>query len=198
MEVFVTEEEPRFLEHLLINGELDVAIMVSNALSEPQALVAETLTRSPNSVWLAANHPLGEKAEVTLGDCAACHQIVLEADRVDDLMRGVWSRHQLKPRAILRTTSAGGGVLTGRRRRRHRRAAGLPVPPVDAGRRARGCAPGARRAADRRRRPGMAARLRPEAGSLRVHRTGASVVAPAAQLIGGASARQNAAFVATQ
>lgn len=105
MEVFVTEEEPRFLEHLLINGELDVAIMVSNALSEPQALVAETLTRSPNSVWLAANHPLGEKAEVPLADCAACHQIVLEADRVDDLMRGVWSRHQLKPRAILRTTS---------------------------------------------------------------------------------------------
>jgi DNA-binding transcriptional LysR family regulator len=105
VEVFVTEEEPRFLEHLLINGELDVAIMVSNALSEPQALVAETLTRSPNRVWLAANHPLGEKAEVTLADCAACDQIVLEADRIDDLMRGVWSRHQLKPRAILRTTS---------------------------------------------------------------------------------------------
>jgi hypothetical protein len=35
VEVFVTEDAPRFLEHLLINGELDVAIMVSNALSEP-------------------------------------------------------------------------------------------------------------------------------------------------------------------
>ena len=48
--VAVTEETPRFLEHLLINGELDVAIMVSNALGEPKALMSETLTRSASRV----------------------------------------------------------------------------------------------------------------------------------------------------
>lgn len=105
VEVRVTEETPRFLEHLLINGELDVAIMVSNALGEPQALVAETLTRSPNRVWLASNHALAEREELTLVDCAACDQIVLEADRIDDLMRAVWARHQLKTRTMLRTSS---------------------------------------------------------------------------------------------
>ena len=30
---------------------------------------------------------------------------MLEADRIDDLMTGVWARHQLKPRVILRTSS---------------------------------------------------------------------------------------------
>jgi DNA-binding transcriptional LysR family regulator len=105
VEVFVTEETPRFLEHLLINGELDVAIMVSNALSEPQAMVAETLTRSPNRVWLASNHPLTARDEFTLAECAAHDQIVLEADRIDDVMKTVWARHQLKPRTILRTSS---------------------------------------------------------------------------------------------
>ncbi len=105
VEVFVTEDEPRFLEHLLINGELDVAIMVSNALSEPQAMVSETLTRSPNRVWLPANHALTARDEITLAECAACDQIVLEADRIDELMKGVWARHQLKPRTILRTSS---------------------------------------------------------------------------------------------
>lgn len=105
VEVLVTEDTPRFLEHLLINGELDVAIMLSNALSEPQALVAETLTRSPSRVWLASNHELSTRDELTLADCAACDQIVLEADRIDELMRAVWTRHQLKPRCILRTTS---------------------------------------------------------------------------------------------
>jgi DNA-binding transcriptional LysR family regulator len=105
VEVYVTEDAPRFLEHLLINGELDVAIMVSNALSEPQALVAVTLTRSPNRVWLPAHHALAAREELTLAECAACDQIVLEADRIDDLMKSVWARHQLKPRAILRTTS---------------------------------------------------------------------------------------------
>ena len=105
VEVLVTEDAPRFLEHLLINGELDVAIMVSNALSEPQAMVAETLTRSPNRVWLPANHELAAHDEITLAECAACDQIVLEADRIDELMRVVWARHQLKPRTILRTAS---------------------------------------------------------------------------------------------
>lgn len=105
VEVFVAEDTPRFLEHLLINGEVDVAIMVSNALSEPQAMVAETLTRSPNRVWLPANHPLAADAEVSLADCARHDQIVLEADRIDDVMRAVWARHALKPRTILRTSS---------------------------------------------------------------------------------------------
>lgn len=105
IQVLVTEDNPRFLEHLLINGEIDVAIMVSNALGEPQALVAETLTRSPHRVWLPANHPLGRHAEVTLADCAACDQVALEADRVDHLVRAAWQRHQLKPRILLRTSS---------------------------------------------------------------------------------------------
>jgi DNA-binding transcriptional LysR family regulator len=105
VEVFVTEDAPRFLEHLLINGELDVAIMVSNALGEPQAMVSETLTRSPSRVWLPANHALASHDEVTLAQCAEHDQIVLDADRIDELMKGVWARHQLKPRVILRTSS---------------------------------------------------------------------------------------------
>ncbi|MBX3599167.1 MAG: LysR family transcriptional regulator [Rubrivivax sp.] len=105
VELFVAEDTPRFLEHLLINGEIDVAIMLANALSEPQALVAETLTRSASRVWMAANHPLAELEEVTLAQCAAHDQVVLEADRIDELMHAAWARHQLKPRTVLKTSS---------------------------------------------------------------------------------------------
>jgi DNA-binding transcriptional LysR family regulator len=105
VEVLVVEDTPRFLEHLLINGELDVAIMLSNALNEPQALVAETLTRSPSRVWLASDHPLTQRDELTLADCAGCEHIVLEADRIDELMAAVWTRLQLRRRTILRTSS---------------------------------------------------------------------------------------------
>jgi DNA-binding transcriptional LysR family regulator len=68
-------------------------------------MVCETLTRSRNRVWLPSNHVLAAQDEVSLADCAACDQIVLEADRIDELMTGVWARHQLKPRTILRTAS---------------------------------------------------------------------------------------------
>ncbi|MDP3165588.1 MAG: LysR substrate-binding domain-containing protein [Hydrogenophaga sp.] len=101
----VVEDAPPFLEHLLINGELDIAIMVSNALGEPQALVAETLTRSPNRVWMAADHPLASQTEVGLAECVQHDLVVLQADRIELLMRSVWARHQLKPRTVLRTSS---------------------------------------------------------------------------------------------
>jgi DNA-binding transcriptional LysR family regulator len=105
VKVSVIEDAPQFLEHLLINGEVDLAIMVSNALGDPRAMVVEVLTSSPNRVWLASSHPLAERAELTLADCAAVPQIVLEADRVGDVLRAVWTRHALWPEVMLRTSS---------------------------------------------------------------------------------------------
>ncbi len=105
VELQVVEDAPPFLEHLLINGELDIAIMVSNALGEPQALVTEILTRSPNRVWMAADHPLTTRDEVSLAECVEHDQITLQADRIEVMLRQVWTRHQLKPRIALKTTS---------------------------------------------------------------------------------------------
>lgn len=105
VEVRVLEDEPRFLEHLLINGEVDVAIMISSALVDRQALSVEILARSPNRVWLASSHPLAARDEVSLAEVAAEPLIVLAADRIDEVMRAVWQRYQLAPRSLLRTAS---------------------------------------------------------------------------------------------
>ncbi len=103
--ISVVEDTPQFLEHLLVNGEVDLAIMVSNALGDPQALVVELLTRSPNRVWLSSSHPLADRTELTLAECAAVPQVVLEADRVESVLRSVWSRYGLHPDVVLRTSS---------------------------------------------------------------------------------------------
>lgn len=103
--ISVVEETPAFLEHLLVNGEVDLAIMVSNALGDPQALVVETLTSSPNRVWLSSSHALAERSELTLSECACVPQIVLEADRVEAVLRALWSRYGLHPDIMLRTSS---------------------------------------------------------------------------------------------
>ena len=103
--ISVVEDAPQYLEHLLINGEVDLAIMVSNALGEPQALEVEALTRSPNRVWMASGHALAEKTELTLHECAAYPQVVLEADRVENVMNALWSRHGLRPPVLMRSSS---------------------------------------------------------------------------------------------
>jgi DNA-binding transcriptional LysR family regulator len=103
--VSVVEDSPQFLEHLLINGEVDLAIMVSNALGDPQALVVEELTSSPSRVWMASSHALAEKPELTLAECALYPQVVLEADRVESVLSALWSRHGLHPPVLMRTSS---------------------------------------------------------------------------------------------
>jgi DNA-binding transcriptional LysR family regulator len=103
--ISVVEDQPQFLEHLLVNGEVDLAIMVSNALGDPQALVVEVLTSSPTRVWLSSSHALAERAELTLAECAAMPQVVLEADRIEGVLHSVWARYGLRPEVILRSTS---------------------------------------------------------------------------------------------
>jgi DNA-binding transcriptional LysR family regulator len=101
----VVEDQPQFLEHLLINGELDLAIMVTNALGDPRALQVELLTSSKNRVWMSANHPLAEKQELSLAECASHAHIILEADRIDTVLRKVWGRFGLSPEITMRTSS---------------------------------------------------------------------------------------------
>jgi len=103
--VSVVEDSPQFLEHLLVNGEVDLAIMISNELDDPRALVVEVLTHSTNRVWLASTHALAAESELSLAECAKEPQVVLDVARVDSVLRGVWARHGLRPEALLRTSS---------------------------------------------------------------------------------------------
>jgi len=103
--ISVVEDAPQFLEHLLINGEIDLSIMVSNALGDPQALEVEALTRSPNRVWMASSHPLADRTELSLRECAAYPQVVLEADRVESVLNALWARHGLHPPVLMRSSS---------------------------------------------------------------------------------------------
>jgi DNA-binding transcriptional LysR family regulator len=105
VKVSVVEETPQFLEHLLINGEVDMAIMVSNALGDPQALEVEPLTHSPNRVWMASGHQLAEKTELSLQECAAYPLVVLEADRIESVIGALWTRNGLHPSVLMRSTS---------------------------------------------------------------------------------------------
>ena len=105
VEIAVSEDEHGFLEHMLINGEVDVAILMLNTLREQRALGAEVLTRSPNRLWLAADHALCAAAEVSLRDVAAMPQITLVADGIDEVMAGIWRRSGLAAPSVLRTGS---------------------------------------------------------------------------------------------
>lgn len=103
--VRVTEDDRSYVEHLLINGELDIAILVTTNLDNRDALVAETLMKSTARIWLPVNHPLGAKEEIALAEAASEPVIMLTADEMDELSNMIWRRANLRPNVFLRTSS---------------------------------------------------------------------------------------------
>ncbi len=99
------EDSPEYLEHLLINGELDVAVMVVSRLRESAALEARTIEESAYRLWVPLGHPLATAKAVSLADVAAEKQIMLSIDEIHETAEAFWRDHGLRPTVAFRTRS---------------------------------------------------------------------------------------------
>ncbi|MEX2318458.1 MAG: LysR family transcriptional regulator [Bauldia sp.] len=99
------EDSSEYLEHLLINGELDVAVMVVSRLREPAALEARTIEESAYRLWLPLGHPLAGAKAVSLADVAAERHIMLALDEIHETVEAFWHDHGLRPTVAFRTRS---------------------------------------------------------------------------------------------
>ncbi len=103
--VSVTEDERRYIEHLLVNGELDLAVMLVSNLENRQALEELVLVRSPIGLWLPPRHPLLEQETVSLVDISDAPLIMLEVDEMERNLRVLWQTRGWQPNVVLRTRS---------------------------------------------------------------------------------------------
>ncbi len=105
VQIEVKEDEQPFLEHQIVNGEVDVGILMTNRTIRQEAFDTELLTRSPLRLWLAANHPLCAESTLSLTALGEEPMISLTADQLDQNHR--WRPAPLRhlPRIVLRTAS---------------------------------------------------------------------------------------------
>ncbi|ATL98382.1 LysR family transcriptional regulator [Aeromonas sp. MR19] len=101
----VKEDEQPYLEHQIVNGEVDVGILMTNRTIRQEAFDTELLTRSPLRVWLAANHPLCAESTLSLKALGEEPMISLTADQLDQIIGGGLRRYGIAPRIVLRTAS---------------------------------------------------------------------------------------------
>jgi len=99
------EDSPEYLEHLLVNGELDVAVMVVSRLRQAAALEARTIVESAYRLWLPLGHPLATAKTISLADVAAEGQIMLSLDEIEETAEAFWRDHGLRPAVAFRTRS---------------------------------------------------------------------------------------------
>jgi DNA-binding transcriptional LysR family regulator len=105
VEVSVVEDGRQYLEHLLVNGEIDVAVMIVSNVENRQALEAETLLKAPWRVWLPANHPLRELGSLSIQEIASEAMIMLKVDDLAENTSAWWRAAGLNPRTAMRTES---------------------------------------------------------------------------------------------
>ena len=115
--VAAVEDSGEYLEHLLVNGELDVAVMVVSRLREPAALEARILEESAYRLWLPLGHPLAAREGVSLADVAAEQQIMLTS-----------TRSRRRPRPSGATTASGPRSPSAPARSRRCAASSPPAP----------------------------------------------------------------------
>jgi DNA-binding transcriptional LysR family regulator len=103
--VTATEDNGDYLEHLLVGGELDVAVMVISNLRDRMALQAEILEVSPYRLWLPLGHPLAAADIIGVNDIAAEPLIMLTIDEIEENTGKLLMALGARPQVAFRTRS---------------------------------------------------------------------------------------------
>ncbi|MFK8252588.1 LysR family transcriptional regulator [Ancylobacter terrae] len=103
--VEAVEDAADYLEHLLVGGELDVAVMVLPPGRRSSALQTEAMEVSPYRVWLPLGHPAATEERVSLRDLGGEPHVLLTIDEIAEASEIVWRRLGIRPPVAFRTRS---------------------------------------------------------------------------------------------
>jgi DNA-binding transcriptional LysR family regulator len=93
------------IERALLDGALDIAVMLVSNLQERGKLQFETLVRSRRRLWVPAEHPLLKAEKVGLAEVAAYPYVMLTVDEASHTAGRYWARTPYRPDVIFRTSS---------------------------------------------------------------------------------------------
>jgi DNA-binding transcriptional LysR family regulator len=105
VELSVIEDNGDYLQHLLIGGELDVAVLLTSSVKDRMALHVETLLVSPYRLWLPLGHPLAQQEAIALDELAGQPLIQLMVDEIEESTRSLMGALAVKPEIAFRTRS---------------------------------------------------------------------------------------------
>lgn len=93
------------IEKGLVDGRIDLSVMLVSNLANQDDIDHETLFRSHRRLWLPAEHPLLDAATITLGDVAREPYIMLTVDEARVTAERYWQKAGLSPEVIFATSS---------------------------------------------------------------------------------------------
>jgi DNA-binding transcriptional LysR family regulator len=103
--VEIVEDSRDYLDHLLVGGELDVAVMVAGVEKSAPALQIETMEASPYRLWLPIGHHLAEAERIGVAQLAEEPFVLLALDEIAQAAEYAWRRAGVRPPVAIRTRS---------------------------------------------------------------------------------------------
>lgn len=108
IEIALIEDKRDYIEHLLVGGELDLALLMVSNLEQKSAIDHEVLLRSECRAWMAPSHALSDIDGLSLSDLENEPIVALSLDELEGLIDGIWSKFDHPPRVAWRTSSMEG------------------------------------------------------------------------------------------
>lgn len=105
VELTALEDSGDYLQHLLIGGELDVAVLLTSSIRDRMALNVETLLVSPFRLWMPLGHRLAEAEAIAPEDLAQENFILLTVDEIEESTRRLMAGLSVRPKIAFRTRS---------------------------------------------------------------------------------------------
>ena len=105
VKVAIVEEKSDYIEHMLVNGEIDLAILVVPGLTRPEALDHDVLLRSDMRVWMAPAHRLSDQESFSLAELAEEPLIDINREELQLVSSAVWQRQSVHSRPAYRSAS---------------------------------------------------------------------------------------------
>ena len=105
VDVRAIEDNGDYLQHLLIGGELDVAVVLISSIHDRAALRVETLQVSPYRLWLPLGHPLASVESIGLEEVVAEPLIMLTVDEIEESTNRLMASLRVRPNVAFRTRS---------------------------------------------------------------------------------------------
>ena len=101
------------LEHQLVDGEIDLAFVITSNVSISEKIEIETLFRSNRTLWCSENHRFASMESIPMKEISKEKYIMLDIDESEANTHKIWNRFSLKPnvRAKLSSVEAVRGFI---------------------------------------------------------------------------------------
>ena len=105
VEVSMKELSRDEIERRLVDGSLEIAVMLVSNLRDQSGINSEILLPSPRNLWLGADHHLMQKDSVTLAEIACEPYVMLNVDEAQRTAQRYWEPTPFRPNIVFSTSS---------------------------------------------------------------------------------------------